>query len=140
VALQYNMRYNQWRARYPGVPYDAAWFNEVIAQAWEDFVTDGGTEELIVKAFCKTRIYPLVDVLDEGTELTDADKRNAKLACIFATDERDQATLKIHSDADIAKATVSVVLEKCRTHVMHHIANNNSIYSYVAFIRCRCRR
>jgi hypothetical protein len=107
---KYNVRYNQWRASHPCVPYDTVFFNEVFTLAWDDFVKHPGTPALVIKAFRKTRIFPLVDVLDESTVETETDKRNAKMASLFATDDLDKATLRIYSDQEVAKATVRRLL------------------------------
>jgi hypothetical protein len=105
---KYSTRYGDWLFAYPGVKYNPAFFNVVVVQAWSDFVDDPHTKPMIVSAFKKCRIHPLVDPLDDITELTPEDKRNAKMASVFATDPRDQETLlSIFSSEDIAAATVS---------------------------------
>jgi hypothetical protein len=104
---KYNVRVNEWRASHPGVKYDPMFFNQVIALAWQDFVDDPNTKELIIEAFRKTRIHPLVDVCDKETAQTFDDKRNAKLASLFSTDAADQSTLRVFTDQEIATAAVS---------------------------------
>jgi hypothetical protein len=103
----YNRRYTEWLRQHPSVPYNAAFFNSVVALAWQDFVDDPGTPKLIVKAFRQCHICPLVDPLDPAYQPTSKDRSNAALASLLVTDARDKETLRSFSGADAAAAAVS---------------------------------
>ena len=110
LRAKYGIRYADWQQAHPNVPYTPAFFNAVIAKSWTDFVTDSRTKPMIVKAAAKCRIHPLVDVLEEGAILNVEDRRNAKMAALFTTDEQDSETLRMFTEQEVADAEVCIVL------------------------------
>ena len=50
----------KWISKYPGVAFNAQWFNLVFVEAWEEFATSPGLSACIKNAFEKTGTYPYI--------------------------------------------------------------------------------
>ena len=97
----YRNAMNRWREKHPGVPFSAGFFNPVIVQAYEDYISSPNRIQTIKNAFADANIFPMI-VRTPGV-YSDTDIARAKLCSLYIADELEAAKLKkiINSIPDI---------------------------------------
>jgi hypothetical protein len=66
----YSVCYLNWRQRYPTVPYNVEYFNEVITKAWNLFASDPGITSIVLNAYKSAQLSPfpeaIVQIVDQA--------------------------------------------------------------------------
>ena len=116
LKATYGNEVADWRLRHPGVPYTPAFYNTVLASAWEKFKSDPSTTECILNAFRVTGIFPMrtpEEALGDGPNVSKKRKaeiaRDAQLASVGLTDVRDLEALEEIKRKRLAEATQPVI-------------------------------
>jgi hypothetical protein len=91
----YDSAFQEWRAKFPTMQFVVGYQNGILVNAWKKFKNDTKLAATIRKAWAKSNLFPMVDVLAAGYEnVSDETRRLARLSLPFA-DAKDAASLNL---------------------------------------------
>lgn len=91
----YDAAFQNWRARYPTIQFVVGYQNSILVDAWNIFKSDVKLGNTVRKAWAKSNLFPMVDVLAGGYEnVSEETRRLAKLSLPYA-DAKDATALNL---------------------------------------------
>lgn len=91
----YDSAFQDWRRRFPTMQFVVGYQNSILVDAWKRFTENVKLGDTVRKAWAKSNLYPMVDVLAGGYENVSVETiRLAKLSLPYA-DARDAAALNL---------------------------------------------
>lgn len=92
LDAQYNDAMNHWREKFPGVSFSSGFFNQVITEAWKNYLSSPNHTDVVQKAFANANIFPMIR--RDPNIFTSKDIARAKICSPYITDEKDAETVK----------------------------------------------
>jgi hypothetical protein len=109
LKAKYNVRFELFRRRFYSVPFTPFMFNQVFTDAWNDYISDPKLPRTVIKAFAKTGLHPMTDILRISNPQT---LQAVSLAEVFVCSDKGKALVsRLKSGETVAGSSASCPID-----------------------------